>query len=68
MPNEYARTRRFAATAFNPTRSSFAATSRRSRPMVYADSVNASRPVRPACWAEASSSTPTSRPGLGSSR
>jgi len=26
-----------------------------------------SRPVRPACWAEASSRTPTRRPGLGSS-
>src|SRR4051812_15227545 len=26
-----------------------------------------SRPVRPACWAEASSRTPTSRPGLGRS-
>ncbi len=30
-------------------------------------SVRISRPVRPACWAEASSRTPTSRPGLGSS-
>src|SRR5690349_3551731 len=27
--------------------------------------VRISRPVRPACWAEASSITPTSRPGLG---
>src|SRR4029079_14465637 len=26
-----------------------------------------SRPVRPACWAEASRRTPTSRPGLGRS-
>ena len=30
-----------------------------------AEMVSASRPVRPACWADASSSTPTSRPGLG---
>ena len=29
--------------------------------------VRISRPVRPACWAEASSITPTSRPGLGRS-
>ena len=29
--------------------------------------VRISRPVRPACCAEASSKTPTSRPGLGSS-
>ena len=29
--------------------------------------VRISRPVRPACWAEASSRTPTSRPGLGRS-
>src|SRR3954469_19770633 len=29
--------------------------------------VRISRPVRPACWAEASSMTPTSRPGLGRS-
>src|SRR3954451_20184893 len=29
--------------------------------------VRISRPVRPACWADASNSTPTSRPGLGRS-
>ena len=29
--------------------------------------VRISRPVRPACWAEASSRTPTSSPGLGRS-
>src|SRR3954454_10698260 len=35
--------------------------------MVSAAIVRISRPVRPACWAEASSRTPTSRPGLGRS-
>src|SRR4051794_10922139 len=33
--------------------------------MVLAAIVRISRPVRPACWAEASSRTPTSKPGLG---
>src|SRR3954452_22263998 len=35
--------------------------------MVSAAIVRISRPVRPACWAEASRRTPTSRPGLGRS-
>src|SRR5262245_6424965 len=35
--------------------------------MVRAATFRVSRPVRPACWAEASSRTPTSRPGLGRS-
>src|SRR5690349_2202699 len=35
--------------------------------MVLAATVRISRPVRPACWAEASRRTPTSRPGLGRS-
>ena len=37
-------------------------------PMVRAPMVSTSRPVRPACWAEASRRTPTWRPGLGMSR
>ncbi len=44
-----------------------ASTRDRGRPMKRCAMVRTSRPVRPACWAEASSSTPTSRPGLGSS-
>src|SRR4051794_24744496 len=36
-------------------------------PMVRAATLRVSRPVRPACWAEASRRTPTSRPGLGRS-
>ena len=39
----------------------------RGRPMVRWATVRISRPVRPACCAEASSSTPTSRPGFGRS-
>jgi len=35
--------------------------------MVRCTRVRISRPVRPACWAEASRSTPTSVPGLGRS-
>src|SRR6478735_7637471 len=35
--------------------------------MVRPAMVRISRPVRPACWAEASRRTPTSRPGLGRS-
>src|SRR4051812_11663836 len=35
--------------------------------MVSEAMVRISRPVRPACWAEASRRTPTSRPGLGRS-
>src|SRR4051794_28010000 len=35
--------------------------------MVRAATLRVSRPVRPACWAEASRRTPTSRPGLGRS-
>ena len=37
------------------------------RPIVIAPIVRISRPVRPACWAEASSRIPTWRPGLGRS-
>ena len=33
-------------------------------PIIRALMASASRPVRPGCWAEASSSTPTCRPGL----
>ena len=49
------------------TSSSISSTRRRGRPMVSAAIVRISRPVRPACWAEASRRTPTSRPGLGRS-
>src|SRR3954463_9657240 len=35
--------------------------------MVSAAVVRISRPVRPACWADASRRAPTSRPGLGRS-
>ena len=37
------------------------------RPIIRWAIVRISRPVRPACWAEASSITPTSRPGFGRS-
>ena len=37
-------------------------------PMVCAETASASRPRRPGCWAEASSRTPTRRPGFGRSR
>ena len=36
-------------------------------PIIHWAIVRISRPVRPACWAEASIITPTSRPGLGRS-
>ena len=49
------------------TTSSMSSTRLAGRPMVCAARVRISRPVRPACWAEASSRTPTSRPGLGRS-
>ena len=44
------------------------ATRPRGSPIVRAASSSTSRPVRPACWAEASSSTPTWVAGLGMSR
>ena len=49
------------------TRSSNSSTRPAGSPMVRWAMVRISRPVRPACWAEASSRTPTSRPGLGRS-
>src|SRR6266508_6290715 len=39
----------------------------RGSPIIRRAMVRISRPVRPACWAEASSITPSSRPGLGRS-
>ena len=49
------------------TRASISSTRDIGRPIVLAPMVSTSRPVRPACWADASSSTPTWRPGFGMS-
>src|SRR3954453_742098 len=67
MPREKLRMRRLASDDVKLTSSSISSTRRRGRPMVSAAIVRISRPVRPACWAEASRRTPTSRPGLGRS-
>jgi hypothetical protein len=62
------RTRFLAAARERPTRSSSSSTRAVSTPCTIAEIASASRPVRPPCWADASSSTPTSRPGLASLR
>ena len=59
--------RRSASFPVSDTRASIAGTRLVGSPMVRAARVRISRPVRPACWAEASRRTPISRPGLGRS-
>ena len=50
----------------SPTRSSISSAVRRGRPRSIDARRSVSWPVRPGCWAAASSITPTTRPGLGS--
>ncbi len=65
MPSEYWRTRFLAADVSSPTSVSSSSTRDSGTPIIWALMASASRPVRPGCWAEASSRTPTWRPGLG---
>ena len=67
MPSEYPPVRRAASLRERPTRSIARSTDPDARPIVSAAISSVSRPERPLWVADASSSTPTNRPGFGTS-